>query len=120
MDVIYDQDIWETLLCNYTPNSGCGYDCVMFVRKIENWLLVRQLWAKWEEGENAGKNAAAVGKGGDKVNNGEASRDEEKRPQTRTVIQCSNVTVGEVMEEFQATFSKVSNHVNSDGPNSGR
>ena len=92
----------------------------MFVRKIENWLLVRQLWAKWEEGRNAGKNAAAVGKGGDKVNNGEASRDEEKRPQTRTVIQCSNVTVGEVMEEFQATFSKVSNHVNSDGPNSGR
>lgn len=78
----------------------------MFVRKIENWLLVRQLWAKWEEGKNAGKNAAAVGKGGDKVNNGEASRDEEKRPQTRTVIQCSNVTVGEVMEEFQATFPK--------------
>ena len=23
MDVIHDQDIWETLLCNYTPNSGC-------------------------------------------------------------------------------------------------
>ena len=43
------------------------------------------------------------------------SGDEEERPQTRMVIQCSDVTVGEVMEAFQAAFSKVSNHVNSGG-----
>lgn len=59
------------------------------------------------------ENLAAVKKERDNADKWKVSRDEEKRQQTRMVIQCRDVTVGEAMEECEAAFSKISNHVNS-------
>ena len=105
MGLTYDSSRWGSLLPNTLPNNDCWKNGCEICMDGKNFVSSKSLSAitsykQWKDIE---------------VPSTKCKMDhyDEPKTYTKTIITTSNVQVGEVLDEFQETFTKVKQHQNT-------